>query len=436
MNVLHALMSFLDTSPSPFHAVANSIQLLKQAGFSQLEECSSWQLKAGGKYFTTRNQTSIVAFILPKDNLSRWRMTTAHTDSPTYRIKGDCFADSHIGGLIRLPVEGYGGMIAHTWLDRPLGVAGRAIIKNKDKIETKLVCINKDLLTIPSLAIHMDRKINEGRPMDAHRDMPPLYGMMGGKPLSELIAEELGIKKDDIIGFDLSLFPRQRAVILGGNGEFIQSPRLDNLECSFCTLLGFLTANTPSNTGLVWSSFDNEEVGSGTRQGALSNFLPSVLSRIADSMGMNDENKNIILANSFLVSADNAHATHPAWSDKADPNAIVALNAGIVLKYNASQKYTTTGLTGAIFSDICQQAKVPVQIFTNRANLTGGSTLGNLLSWQLSIPMVDIGLAQLAMHSCVETAGSLDPEYLVKACQKYYSTTLNTLSDGAFQVTG
>lgn len=429
---LRDLMDFLDQSPSPFHAVASAAARLRAAGFIPLQECRPWALQPGRGYYTTRNQSSIIAFRVPQAPLHSWRMAAAHSDSPTYRVKADAWPGAAPCGMVRLPVEGYGGMIAASWLDRPLTVAGRALVRAGAGLEARLVYLDRDLLTIPSLAIHMDRAANSGHAYDPQRDMQPLYGLTGGPGLTQLVAQALGVEPGQIAGADLTLCPRQKAVLLGGAGELLQSPRLDDLECAFCTLAGFLQAAPQPGVAPVWCMFDNEEVGSGTRQGAQSTFLPDVMARVEAALGVGPEARQAALAGSLLLSADNAHANHPNWPDKADPNAPVQLNGGVVLKYNASQKYTTTGLTGALFCAVCRQAGVPVQVFTNRADLPGGSTLGNLLSAQVSVPMVDVGLPQLAMHACVETAGAKDPEYLLAACAAFYSAAITCTGDGAY----
>ncbi len=431
---LSDLMALLDGSPSPFHAVAQAAQRLEQAGFKALNECDVWQLQPGDRCYTTRNQSSIIAFRLPQQAITSWRMAAAHSDSPTYRVKADAWPGKGVCGMVRLPVEGYGGMIAASWMDRPLTVAGRALVRTAAGLESRLVHLDRDLVTIPSLAIHMDRTINSSRELNAQQDMQPLYGLEGAPSLTQLTAQALGVEAADVVGTDLTLCPRQRAVVLGGGSELLQSPRLDDLECAWGTLSGFLAAQPADGTAAVWCMFDNEEVGSGTRQGAMSSFLPDVLARIQSALGMDAQQALAARAASLMLSADNAHANHPNRGDKADPNSPVALNGGVVIKYNASQKYTTTGLTGALFTQICQRAGVPVQVFTNRADLPGGSTLGNLLSQQVSVPMVDVGLAQLAMHACVETAGARDPEYLLAACTAFYGASITCTGDGQYRL--
>ena len=431
MDTLHQLMDFISRSPSPYHAVAAAASLLDEAGFTRLEECVPWALEWGKGYYTTRNQSSLIAFRLPKTALTGWRMTAAHSDSPSFYIKGDVLEGDK--RYLRLSAEGYGGMNCASWLDRPLTVAGRAIVKTARGIESRLVYLDRDLLAIPSLAIHQQRDVNRGHDYNAQKDMQPLYALSGGTPLTALIAEELGVEAGDILSTDLMLCPRQRPVYLGPEGELFQAPRIDDLGCAYAALEGFLTAGGSRRFGQIYCLFDNEEVGSGTRQGALSTFLPDVLARIGEVLGLSAQDARRALANSLLLSADNGHAVHPNFPEKADPANRVYPNGGVVVKVAASQKYTTTGLTAGLFQAICQKAEVPVQVFANRADEPGGSTLGNLLGRQVSIPMVDIGMAQLAMHAAVETAGSRDPEYLARACAALYQAEFTLTADGIYR---
>ena len=431
MDTLHQLMDFISRSPSPYHAAASAAALLEGAGFARLEECAPWTLEWGRGYYTTRNQSSLTAFRLPKTALSGWRMTAAHSDSPTFYIKGDVLEGDK--RYLRLSAEGYGGMNCASWLDRPLTVAGRAIVKTARGIESRLVYLDRDLLAIPSLAIHQQRDVNRGHDYNAQKDMQPLYALSGGTPLTALIAEELGVEAGDILSTDLMLCPRQRPVYLGPEGELFQAPRIDDLGCAYAALEGFLTAGGSRRFGQIYCLFDNEEVGSGTRQGALSTFLPDVLERVGEALGLSAQDRRRALANSLLLSADNGHAVHPNFPEKADPANRVYPNGGVVVKVAASQKYTTTGLTAGLFQAICRKAEVPVQVFANRADEPGGSTLGNLLGRQVSIPMVDIGMAQLAMHAAVETAGSRDPEYLAMACAALYQAEFTLTADGIYR---
>ena len=425
------LVEFLQESVTPFHAAATAESWLRAAGFTRLEEADYWNLEPGKGYYTTRNGSSVVAWRVPDHAIGGWRIVASHSDSPTWKIKTDIVEND---GCRRLSVEGYGGMIMSTWLDRPLTVGGRVIVKTEDGIESRLVCIDRDLLVIPSLAIHFQRDINKGHTFNPQVDMQPLWGPAGSRTLTDLVAEELGVDTADIMDSDLQLVTRQAPTQIGPDGEFFMAPRIDDLECAATTLLGFLdaAAETDSACAPVWAMLDNEEVGSSSRMGAQSSYLRDVLDRIVDSIPHSGQAMHRAMANSFMLSADNAHATHPNFPQKSDPCAPVRLGGGVVLKYNASQKYTTNAVSGAIFRAICEKADVPVQVFTNRADEAGGSTLGNLQSHTLPIPMADIGLAQLAMHSAVETASVADAEAMTKAVAAFYRVHLRALGDGTY----
>ena len=425
------LVEFLQESVTPFHATATAESWLRAAGFTRLEEADYWNLEPGKGYYTTRNGSSVVAWRVPDHAIGGWRIVASHSDSPTWKIKTDIVEND---GCRRLSVEGYGGMIMSTWLDRPLTVGGRVIVKTEDGIESRLVCIDRDLLVIPSLAIHFQRDINKGHTFNPQVDMQPLWGPAGSRTLTDLVAEELGVDTADILDSDLQLVTRQAPTQIGPDGEFFMAPRIDDLECAATTLLGFLdaAAETDSACAPVWAMLDNEEVGSSSRMGAESSYLRDVLDRIVDAIPHSGQAMHRAMANSFMLSADNAHATHPNFPQKSDPCAPVRLGGGVVLKYNASQKYTTNAVSGAIFRTICEKADVPVQVFTNRADEAGGSTLGNLQSHTLPIPMADIGLAQLAMHSAVETASVADAEAMTKAVAAFYRVHLRALGDGTY----
>ena len=312
-------------------------------------------------------------------------------------------------------------MLCAPWLDRPLSVAGRIIVKDSSgRLSSRLVNIDRDLVLIPNLAIHMNREANAGYKYNAQKDMLPLYGSLTAKgTFMELIADAAGIKKDDILGHDLFLYNRQPASIWGASEEFISCGRLDDLQCAFAALKGFLAGEKSSHLA-VCCVLDNEEVGSSTKQGAASTFLYDTLTRMHDSLGHTREDYLIHLADSFMLSADNAHAVHPNHPDKSDPSNRPYLNGGIVLKFNANQKYCTDGVSAAMFRDICNEAGVPVQTFSNRSDMAGGSTLGNISNTQVALNTADIGLPQLAMHSPYETAGVEDTEYLIRAAEKFY----------------
>lgn len=425
------LVEFLQESVTPFHAAATAESWLRAAGYTRLEEADYWNLEPGKGYYVTRNGSSVVAWRVPEHAIGGWRIVASHSDSPSWKVKNDRVEND---GCRRLSVEGYGGMIMPTWLDRPLTVGGRVIVKTEDGIESRLVCIDRDLLVIPSLAIHFQRDVNKGHTYNPQVDMQPLWGPADSRTLTDLVAEELGVDPADILDTDLQLVTRQTPTQIGPDGEFFMAPRIDDLECAATTLLGFLdaAAETDSACAPVWAMLDNEEVGSSSRMGAESSYLRDALDRIIEAVPHSGQAMPRALANSFMLSADNAHATHPNFPQKSDPCAPVRLGGGVVLKYNASQKYTTNAVSGAVFRAVCQKAGVPVQVFTNRADEAGGSTLGNLQSHTLPIPMADIGLAQLAMHSAVETASVADAEAMTKAVAAFYRVHLRALGDGTY----
>ena len=425
------LVEFLQESVTPFHAAATAESWLRAAGYTRLEEADYWNLEPGKGYYVTRNGSSVVAWRVPEHAIGGWRIVASHSDSPSWKVKNDRVEND---GCRRLSVEGYGGMIMPTWLDRPLTVGGRVIVKTEDGIESRLVCIDRDLLVIPSLAIHFQRDVNKGHTYNPQIDMQPLWGPADSRTLTDLVAEELGVDPADILDTDLQLVTRQTPTQIGPDGEFFMAPRIDDLECAATTLLGFLdaAAETDSACAPVWAMLDNEEVGSSSRMGAESSYLRDVLDRIIEAVPHSGQAMPRALANSFMLSADNAHATHPNFPQKSDPCAPVRLGGGVVLKYNASQKYTTNAVSGAVFRAVCQKAGVPVQVFTNRADEAGGSTLGNLQSHTLPIPMADIGLAQLAMHSAVETTSVADAEAMTKAVAAFYCVHLRALGDGTY----
>ena len=425
------LFEFLQEGVTPCHAAATAAAWLDAAGFTRLEEADYWNLEPGKGYYLLRNGSAVVAWRIPAHAIGGWRITASHSDAPGWKIKSDAVTND---GCRRLSVEGYGGMNMASWLDRPLTVAGRVLVRTADGVETRLVHFDRDLLVIPSLAIHMQRNVNKGHEYNPQIDMQPLWGPEAGRTLTDLLCEELGVEEKDILDRDLQLVTRQAPTQIGPDGEYFMAPRIDDLECAATTLLGFIdaSAETDSACAPVWAMLDNEEVGSSSRQGAQSSFLRDVLDRILESIPHSAQMEHRALANSFLLSADNGHATHPNFPAKSDPAAPVRLGGGVLLKYNASQKYTTNALSGGIFRAICEKAGVKVQTFTNRADEAGGSTLGNLQSHSLPIPMADIGLPQLAMHSAVETAAVSDAEAMVRAVAAFYRVHLRALGDGVY----
>ena len=333
---------------------------------------------------------------------------------------------------IKLVTEPYGGTIFSSWMDRPLSLAGRVILQQGNVFTSKSLQIDRDLLLIPNVAIHMNRTVNSGYSFNAAVDMMPLFAEKGGKdPLRALIAQELSVEPEAIIGMDMFLYNRTPGVIWGADDVFFSSPRIDNLMCAFGTLEGFLAQEATSAVN-VWFVADNEEVGSATKQGAGSVFLSDVLSRISEACSID---KRRALASSFMVSADNGHAMHPNHPEFSDAKNAPHLNGGVVLKSNASQRYTTDGLSLALFSEICRRAEVPVQLYANRSDLPGGSTLGSISNTNVPLNTIDIGMAQLAMHSSYETAGTRDYTYLVRAMSAFYASNVSVSSDGSYTLT-
>lgn len=457
-----ALFEFLDRSPVSFYAVKNMEEALRKAGFTELLEGDHWSLRPGGSYFVSRNDSALIAFRIPHVNYIGFQIMASHCDSPVFKVKPNAEITVE-NKYVRLNVEKYGGMLCAPWLDRPLSVAGRVVVETEKEsgkadgndpadstekpdvcIETRLVNIDRDLLIIPNVAIHMNRGANDGYKYNAQVDLLPLFAEVpadakdtdkpetAGRFLS-LIAQEAGVRPEQVLDADLYLYNRMPATYIGLDREFIASGRLDDLQCAFASLQGFLAAK-PGKSVAVYCVFDNEEVGSGTRQGAGSTFLRDVLRRIHADLGRGEEDYLRSLASSFMVSMDNAHGVHPNHPEKADPTNRPCMNRGIVIKYCANQKYTTDAVSGAVFRQICKKAGVPYQTFTNRSDMIGGSTLGNISQSQVAVLTVDAGLAQLAMHSPYETAGARDTAYLAEAARVLFSGSVESTGDGTYRL--
>ena len=427
-DISRRLLAFLDASPSCYHAVENLKAELLEKGYEQLWEARPWRLAEGGRYLAVRGDSSLIAFRVPRRDLAGFMIAAGHSDSPTFKIRETAEVPS-AGGCVRLSVEPYGGMVMRSWLDRPLSAAGRVMVREGGRIVPRMVDIDRDLLVIPSVAIHMDREVNKGTALRANTDMLPLLGMGEPGAFRRLVAESAGAAEADLLSMDLFLYPRTKGTVLGADGEFVASPRLDDLQCVFSCLQGFLAAEK-SESVPVLAVFNNEEVGSGTMQGADSTFLTDVLERIAGALGRTGEEYRAALANTFLVSADNAHAVHPAHPEYADAGEAPVLNGGVVIKYNAGQRYTTDAASAAVFRQVCEAAGVPVQRYSNRADLPGGSTLGNISTAHLSVYSVDIGLPQLAMHAAYEVAGARDTADLARAMTVYFGRSFRALPEG------
>lgn len=432
-NHVKQLFKFIENSPSCFHAIKTITEELKNEGFVEIKEKDTWQIEQGKKYYVTRNLSSVIAFKIPQNDFKSFNIVASHSDSPTFKIKENAEIEVN-NKYVKLNTEKYGGMICSTWFDRPLSIAGRILVKENNAVKTHLVNIDKDLVIIPNLAIHMNREVNDGYKYNAQIDMLPLYGDNSSKgSLMKTIAKEVNVEEESILGTDLFLYNRMNGTKIGANEEYISSPRLDDLECAFTSLSAFLSENT-SNSASVYCVFDNEEVGSGTKQGADSTFLYDVLRRINISLGKTEEDYYRLISSSFMVSADNAHALHPNYTDKSDLTNKVYMNDGIVIKYNANQKYTTDAVSASIFKTICDSVDVPYQTFTNRSDILGGSTLGNISNAHVSLNTIDIGLAQLAMHSTYETAGAKDVTYMIDAIKAFYNTSIEQVEDGQYIV--
>ena len=414
------LFEFIEESPSQFHVVANERQRFLDAGFVELNEAKEWKIELGKNYFVTRNGSSILAFRMPKNEYKSFMIMASHSDSPSFRIKE--MPEMKEGHYVKLNTEKYGGMLMAPWFDRPLSIAGRVIVRSKNGIETKLIDFDRDLCMLPSLAIHMDRTANEGHKYEVQKELLPLFagGDKKDAKLISLICKECGIKEKDVLDADLFLYNRMAPVSFGMNNEFIASPRLDDLQCVYGSLQGILAAK-PSDYVAVHAVFNNEEVGSETKQGAASSFLTDVIARICEKFSVSVEDRARKMADSFMISADNAHALHPNYSEKTDPTNKPVLNGGIVIKYNANQKYTTDAVSSAFLRKICKKTGAKVQEYVNPSDIPGGSTLGSIATARVSMNTVDIGLPQLAMHSSYETAGREDTEDLIKVSKEFFS---------------
>ncbi|MBQ3127356.1 MAG: M18 family aminopeptidase [Clostridia bacterium] len=420
------LFTYIAACPTAYHTAAHTAAILADAGYTALSEGDDWAIEPGRGYYVTRNGSSIIAFRVPTPDFRGFMMAAAHGDSPCFKIK----ENAELGGsYIRLSTEKYGGMMCATWMDRPLSVAGRVMLRTERGIETRLVNLAEPCAMIPNVAIHMNRRANDGMTYDAHTDMIPLWGGEAGSYRAK-IAAALGVAESAILTTDLCVYNPERGTVWG---PYISAPRLDDLQCAFAALEAFLAAKE-SGSAPVLCIFDNEEVGSQTKQGAASTFLFDVLTRINRAMGGDDTRYLRRVANSFLVSADNGHAIHPNHPEYADKNHTVKMNAGVVIKYNAAQKYTTDAVSAGLFRLLCERAGVAVQLYANRADMAGGSTLGNIANTQVSLNTVDIGLAQLAMHSAYETAGADDTAELAAALTALFEAELEMERDGAYRI--
>ena len=426
MDILRDLMDFLDSSVTMFHAINECEKVLQKSGFIYLPENGKWNINKG-KYYTKRNSSSLIAFDIAEGDY-HFQISAAHSDSPTFKLKDRPVIEAN--GYLKLNVEGYGGMINATWLDKPLTLAGRVMVNTDKGIETRLLHIDRDLLIIPNVPIHFNREINKGFAFNNQVDMLPIFsaGNLKESDFDNMIAKELGIESGDILAKDLYLVNRQKAAIIGFDNELISSGRLDDLECVYTSLRGFVEAENKNHIN-VFAVFDNEEVGSITKQGAMSTFLASTLDRVNTALRKSKEEYYTAIAKSMLISCDNAHAIHPNHPELFDVKNRPVLNQGIAIKESANQKYTTDAFSRSILRKILEKKNIPYQTFANRSDIAGGSTLGNLSNTAVSMNAVDIGLPQLAMHSAYETAGTKDVGYAFDTLKAFFETNIDIKDD-------
>ena len=424
MERINDLREYLDNAHSAFHATALLVDKLEAAGYKQLKEINEWTLVPGGKYYLTRYDSAVIAFRVPTGSPKGFLFSASHTDRPCFKVKENGVQADH---YTRLLVERYGGVVLNTWLDRPLSVAGRVMVETESGVESKLVDFDRDLLLIPNVAPHWTRSIENYKWNVAVDNIP----LLGSKESADKFWAELeSLAGGKVVGHDLYLYVRQKSAVWGLENEFFSAPALDDLECAWGCTCGFLNAK-PTDNIPVLCVFDNEEVGSGSYQGAAADFLQSAVVRICEALALDPRRW---LAKSFMVSADNGHAIHPNHPEYADSSNASVMNGGVVVKFQAEQRYTTDGLTAAVFRKICGKAGVPVQTYCNRADMAGGSTLGRVSISQVAVPSVDIGLAQLAMHSCYETGSVKDAAYLADAMTAYYGTDLDYDGEGSWSI--
>ncbi len=427
-----ALFEFIEHCPTAYQTVTTVASILQDHGFTMLQESATWDLQAGGRYMITRNQSSILAFVLPAQlsDMTGYQIIATHGDSPAFKLKSDFEQKTPHG--IRWNVERYGGMICSSWMDRPLSIAGRIVVAEEGRVCSLPVDLAADVALIPNVAIHMNRNVNEGVPVNVQVDMLPLCGIRETEEdLLDRLAKTVGFDADAIISHDLFLYIRDSGKLWGMDGELISAPRLDDLMCTYGALQGFL-GGAHANVVPMLAVFDNEEVGSTSRQGAASSMLSDVLARI-DSVFAQDS-LACRLSSSCLVSADNAHAKHPNHPEYSDAQNAPLMGGGVVIKHQAEQRYATDAVSAALFGEICRRAGVPTQKYHNRSDLRGGSTLGNLVVSQIPFLTVDIGMAQLAMHSAYETAGVEDIGHLIRAADAFYHTAIRTRADGQYEI--
>ena len=423
---MNNLLNLLNKSVSPFHVVNNIKEELLRSKFIELNEKETFKLEKGKSYFLIRNDSSIIAFKTPHKDINSIKIVASHTDSPTFKIKPNPLIISN--NLMLLETEPYGGAIYYSWLDKPLSVAGRIAFVKENKLHTKLINIDEDLLTIPSLAIHMNRDINNSLTINPAIDLNPILGnLIPNFSFNEYLKNKANLDNDEnILSFDLFLYNRQKAIYIGINNEFIASPRLDDLSSLYTSMLSFIDVAPTADSLLVFVAFNNEEVGSLTRQGANSTFLKDTLTRV-----LNDKNKyEETIARSVMLSVDNGHANHPNHLEYSSKTTNVKLNEGIVIKYNANEHYTSDALSSALVKMLANKANIKFQEYTNRSDLRGGITLGNISNSEVSLMCADIGLPQLAMHSSYELIGKNDANDMLSLISYFYKTNIKLTNDG------
>ena len=428
------LLEWLDRSTCNFLAVKTIDEELRKCGYEELRQEDSWEIKRGGKYYIKKNYSSIFAINVGMGDMAKFgcRIISAHSDSPCFKIKpnAEIYGD---GGVVSLNVEKYGGGILYTWFDRPLSISGRVMIKGEDSMhpQTRLIDFRRAVAIIPHLAIHFNRGVNDGNKLSVQKDMKPVIGFYPEDKISEfkrrggalkvLISEELGIETEDILEYELMLYPAETSSLVGVNNEYIQSARIDDLSMAFAGLEALIKSEEDCEATRVLAIFDNEETGSATKQGAASPILKNIIHRIVMQIeGACEEKVYRTIANSFMISADDAHAWHPNYNEKYDPTNHPVIGGGPVIKINANCKYMTDGESSAVFKSLCESAGVRCQYFVNHSDVAGGSTLGNISSSQLDIRGVDIGNAIWAMHSARETAGVSDHNDVIKVFCEFY----------------
>ena len=415
------LMDFIQDSPSCFHVVENARTMLENAGAVCLDEKKTYSLEAGSSYFVTRNGSAIIAFRLPQTEASGYSIVSAHTDSPSFKLKENPEL-SNGGTYTTLNVEGYGRMLMAPWFDRPLSIAGRAFVKAKDgSVQQRLVNFDKDLCQIVNLCIHQNRDVNKSHEYKIQKELLPIIGLGEMPKIKEMVADILDIDVLSVLDTELFLYNRMHGSIWGVGDEFFSAPKIDDLQCAFSALKAFVTAEDSCSSKIqMVALFDNEETGSMSRQGADSDFLRQTIHRIGCAMGWDYDKRCALQASSFMLSADNGHSFHPNYPEKCDPTNKPLINGGVMIKYAANQKYTTDAFSASVLKSILTDAGIPFQVFFNNSDVTGGSTLGNISTSQFSIPTVDIGAAQLAMHSPYETAGTQDTLNLTEGMRAFY----------------